>query len=187
LKKQPKPRKWRTWGQRRRGDGATPAILTILALAGGLVIVATTVMHEARLAPVRRGEWVALPWNDAWPALPVDRGDPPLRPDIARAVYAFAGRRPGVLTYIPCFCGCATEGHHSVHACYVRRRSAEGVVLEWNDHGLSCPLSTDITGDVMLWLEQGKSLSTIRAAIQREYRSRGPSTPTPPPAHEHQR
>jgi len=47
-----------------------------------------------------------------------------------------------------------------------------------------CPLSPDITGDVMLWYERGKPLSAIRYDIDQEFGSRGPATPTPdPPSH----
>ena len=104
-----------------------------------------------------------------------------LREDIARAVYSFAGTKPDVLEHIPCFCGCRLRGHGSVHDCYVKHRSAESVVTEWDDHGLTCALATDITGDVMLWHDQGESLSTIRRRIDQEFGTRGPATDTPLP------
>lgn len=104
-----------------------------------------------------------------------------LREDIARALYAFAGTKPAVLQHIPCYCGCVKDGHTSAHDCFVCRRSTTGVVTEWNQHGMVCPLATDITGDVMLWDEQGESLKVIRQRIEREFQSRGPATDTPLP------
>jgi len=102
-----------------------------------------------------------------------------LRIDWARAFYAFAGRNADVLTYIPCYCGCESQGHKSNHECYVEQRAADGRVTKWNDHAMQCPVGPDITGDVMLWREKGRPLSTIRRDIDQEYRSRGPATPTP--------
>jgi hypothetical protein len=73
------------------------------------------------------------------------------------------------------------EGHHSDHDRFVKHRSADGAVTAWEEHGLVCPLATDITGDVMLWQDQGKSLHVIRGDVDRESGARGPATETPLP------
>jgi len=38
-----------------------------------------------------------------------------------------------------------------------------------------CPICADITGDVMLWRENGRSLASIRHDVEHEYSSRGPA------------
>lgn len=52
-----------------------------------------------------------------------------LPPDIARApadireAYRFAIRNRDTLRYIPCYCGCGSEGHTSNASCYVKDSS----------------------------------------------------------------
>jgi hypothetical protein len=169
----------RRWKKAWSGSNLPAAIfmaLAVLMLLGYMVF--SFVKHE-RFLRYRRNEWVALPWNPAWPTMP--RPLNRMREDIARALYAFAGTKPEVLKHIPCYCGCKLQGHHSDHDCFVKHRSVKGVVTEWEQHGIICPLATDITGDVMLWHDQGKSLDAIRRAIDREFGGRGPATDTPLP------
>lgn len=45
-----------------------------------------------------------------------------------REFYLFAVRRPDVLAYIPCTCGCGSSGHFSNWNCYVRAVAADGTV-----------------------------------------------------------
>lgn len=157
------------------------AVLTGIGAAILVLITTVTVVRQERLLKYPGGEWKSLPWNPGWPLLPVVSGIRQLRTDIARAIYTFAGAKPEILRYIPCFCGCVSQGHQSNHDCYVKRRSTDGRVVEWDSHGLVCPLAPDITGDVMLWHEKGRPLSRIRNDIDREFRARGPATVTPEP------
>jgi hypothetical protein len=120
----------------------------------------------------RGGSWLPLPTPTSTATLPAD---------VARAIYTFAGKEPEVLRYIPCYCGCRMQGHHSNHDCFVKRRTTDGRVGEWDVHGLVCPLAPDITGDVMLWHERGRPMSVIRKDIDKEFGHRGPATPTPLP------
>jgi hypothetical protein len=53
-----------------------------------------------------------------------------------RAVYEFAARRPDVLRYVPCFCGCERNGHQDNEDCFVASRAADGRP-EWDRHGLT--------------------------------------------------
>ena len=125
-----------------------------------------------------------IPWDPSWPALAIAEGLSRIPVETLRALYAFAGTHPEVVDYIPCFCGCRGQGHGSSADCYVKHRSAEGYVTEWETHALVCPLAPDIIGDVILWREKGRSLLSIRQDIDREYAQRGPATPTaePPPS-----
>ena len=181
MKTKPK-RRYRSWIRRR--DAPRPnlqaAILTGLALSLFVAMMIARVLHNERFHTTRTNEWISLPWDPTWPALPV-LGAGNLRIDVARAIYAFAGTKPEVLKYIPCYCGCRSQGHQSNHDCYVKRRSPDGSVTEWDSHGVTCPLGPDITGDVMLWHDQGKPVTIIRQDIDREFSSRGPATLTPEP------
>lgn len=179
-----KPKRRRvSWIRRRDAPRSNlqAAILTSLALALLMAMVTFMVVDYERFHKRRPDEWTSLPWDPGWPILPVLSGAQHLRIDVARAIYAFAGAKPEVLQYIPCYCGCRTQGHRSNHDCYVKHRSPDGRVTDWSDHGLMCPLGPDITGDVMLWHERGRPLSTIRHDIDQEFGSRGPATPTPDP------
>lgn len=71
-------------------------------------------------------------WDPSWPPLP-DGQASARRMDEVRALYAFAARRPEILQYIPCYCGCEREGHRSNEDCYVRGRAATGAP-QWDAH-----------------------------------------------------
>jgi hypothetical protein len=70
-----------------------------------------------------------------FPPIP-NPGFAPGRPvDQARAVYQFAAEHPEVLKYVPCYCGCEGDGHPHNESCFVKRRDAQGNVVEWDTHG----------------------------------------------------
>ena len=48
----------------------------------------------------------------------------------AKEAYAYALERPDVLQHMPCYCGCAGEGHTSNLSCFVRPGSGGGVSLD---------------------------------------------------------
>jgi hypothetical protein len=155
----------------------------LLALAGLFVVapIIMTMMRNDRFFQTQNRWRSSIAWDRTWPDLPPSTSRTRLRPGIARAIYAFAGKEADVLEHIPCYCGCVTQGHRSNADCYVKHRSVDARVTEWNDHGLTCPLGPDITGDVMLWREQSRPMATIRRDIENEYSRRGPATPTPWP------
>ncbi len=43
-------------------------------------------------------------------------------------LYEFAARRPDVLRYMPCFCGCWREGHGSNYDCFIDQVKSDGRV-----------------------------------------------------------
>lgn len=45
-----------------------------------------------------------------------------------RELYEFAARRPDVLHYVPCFCGCRSAGHRSAYDCFIDEVRPDGVV-----------------------------------------------------------
>ena len=164
-KKPPSSRKRRA---NMRMANVQAAILTTVALVVGIAAVAVNIVRHDRLLKGRDGWSASIPWDPSWPALAVSIDTTGLRADVARAIYAFAGKNADVLKYIPCYCGCQSQGHRSNADCYVKHRSAEGRVTEWDSHGLTCRVGPDITGDVMLWREKGRLLTTIRQDVDQE-------------------
>jgi hypothetical protein len=104
-------------------------------------------------------------------------------PATVRAVYEFAARRPDVLKYVPCFCGCEQSGHVGNDDCFVSRRDAAGKVSEWEPHGLVCEVCIDVAQMAMQMFNVGASLPTIREAVEKKFAgSHGDfHTPTPQP------
>ena len=58
-----------------------------------------------------------------WPAFVTRAG-----PDVQR-LYAFQIENGELMRYMPCFCGCAAQGHTSNFDCYVAEELADGSVL----------------------------------------------------------
>lgn len=56
----------------------------------------------------------------------------------------------------------------------MKRRTADGNVSEWSEHGLTCPVAKDLTGDVMLLHERGDATAAIRERVEREISFRDP-------------
>jgi hypothetical protein len=51
--------------------------------------------------------------------------------------YVFAAQNPGVLEYVPCYCGCELDGHRSNVDCFVEARASNGAVESWDTHGMT--------------------------------------------------
>lgn len=120
------------------------------------------------------------------PALPYD-GYPAPRPmEVVNKVYEFAARHPDVLQYMPCFCGCdRSAGHKANVDCFVKRRAADGRIMEWDSHGYGCAVCIDVARDSMQMFNSGASLTSIRTAIDAKYGAQAPptmQTPKPPAA-----
>lgn len=101
-------------------------------------------------------------------------------PPRVREAYQFAADHPDELAKYPCYCGCETMGHTSNLSCYISDRAADGTIT-FDNHAAGCGLCVDITQDVMRLRKQGKSAPEIRAYIDGQYSSFGPSTNTPLP------
>ena len=87
-------------------------------------------------APSGRRDAAKVAYAGALPPLPVTNFPTARPPEIVNAVYEFAARRPDVLRYVPCFCGCERNGHvHNEH-CFVASREADGKP-RWDAHGMS--------------------------------------------------
>ncbi len=101
--------------------------------------------------------------------------------DLITEVYEFAGRRPDVLEFVPCFCGCESAGHRANAHCFVQSRNADGSVAAWEPHGLGCAVCIDVARDSMQLTASGATVNDVRNAIEDKYAPRFPRmTPTPP-------
>jgi len=58
-------------------------------------------------------------------------------PEQVRQAYVFAAQNPGVLEYVPCYCGCELDGHRSNVDCFVESRASNGAVQSWDTHGMT--------------------------------------------------
>lgn len=103
--------------------------------------------------------------------------------DIVRATYDFAAQHPEVLKYVPCYCGCGSQGHKANESCFVARRDVKGNVLEWDTHGFGCTICVDVAREAMQLYASGADVHSIRAAIERRWAptSADGRTPTPAP------
>jgi hypothetical protein len=112
-------------------------------------------------------------------------GFSPSRPlDQVRALYQFAAQNPEVLGYVPCYCGCESQGHTNNDTCFVKRRDAKGNVAEWEPHGFGCAVCIDVGLEAMRMHRSGADVASIRAAIERKWTPTSQNktpTPMPPP------
>jgi hypothetical protein len=99
-----------------------------------------------------------------------------------QVAYAFAVTHADVLSWMPCYCGCAAMGHGSNLDCFVQRHDASGVAFE--EHASYCDVCVDIALKAKTMLGQGHSLLEIRQAIDATFGGTGaPGTETAlPPA-----
>jgi hypothetical protein len=118
----------------------------------------------------------------AVPPLP-NVGFAPVRPmDVVRATYDFAAQHPEVLQFVPCFCGCGSQGHKANESCFVARRDAKGNVLEWDTHGFGCTICIDVAREAMQLYSSGADVKSIRTAIEKRWAANAAErTPTPQP------
>lgn len=117
------------------------------------------------------------------PPLP-NVGFAPVRPwDVVRATYDFAAQHPEILKFVPCYCGCGSQGHSANESCFVARRDAKGNVLEWDTHGIGCTICVDVAREAMQLYSSGAGVVSIRAAIERKWTpgNAAGKTPTPYP------
>lgn len=149
-------------------------IATALIGIAGLALAATVVITAQ--APTRAN--VVRKTAPPLPAL----GFAPVRPiDVVKATYDFAAQHPEVLRYVPCYCGCGTEGHSSNESCFIAKRDAKGNVLEWDTHGFGCTICVDVARQAMQLYSSGADVQSIRAAIEKQWSPSHPGTKTPTP------
>ena len=148
-------------------------LITTVVVAANQATSSATAKTPASQAPLRKYSVPPLP----------SVGFAAVRPmDVVRATYDFAAQHPEVLKYVPCFCGCGSQGHKANESCFVARRDAKGNVLEWDTHGFGCTICIDVAREAMQLYSSGADVKSIRAAIERRWAANAEGrTPTPAP------
>src|SRR5262245_57914341 len=157
---------------------AAAALVTTVVVAASQSAPATKSTPPKSQAPAA----ASAPARKSVPPLP-NVGFAPVRPmDVVRATYDFAAQHPEILSYVPCFCGCGSQGHKANESCFVARRDPKGNVLEWDTHGFGCVICIDVGRKAMQMYMSGADVYSIRTAIEKEYAAGAEGrTPTPPP------
>ena len=103
-------------------------------------------------------------------------------PAETQAAYAFALARPDVLQWLPCYCGCAAMDHRSNLDCFFKRREVAGSYV-YEEHASYCDICVRIANTAHQMLQQGATLTQVRAAVDATFGGAAPGTDTPlPPA-----
>ena len=92
--------------------------------------------------------------------------------------YWFAYRHPEVLRSIPCYCGCARQGHKSNLSCFVAENPKKG---RFDTHGLICPMCVQIALGAEILYQKGTPLSEIRNHVDQAFVKYPQLMPTPTP------
>ena len=168
-------------------DRAALAVIALLFAAFTVVAVGNLRRHDSLIrwrSSLERAagnpSWPA--WSATWPALPEPRVRRHRSPQDLRGVYAYAATHAELLAQIPCFCGCAAEGHRSLLNCFVASFRGDGTPT-WNDHSFDCEMCVHIAREVMLMESQGWKPGRIQAAIDDQYSHGHVRTPTPVASH----
>ena len=107
----------------------------VLILFFGAIIAAWGVYFERQARQVDQDAELAR-WDPSWPELPGASGFATHPLEFIRAAYAFAARRPDVVQYLPCYCGCEKQGHQSLQFCFVKKRTRSGIA-QWDGMGFT--------------------------------------------------
>ena len=185
----------RSFVVRRRNQRASPwwdraalAVIGLMVVAFAFIAVRNLRRHDAltrwrSALELAAGNPSWPEWSPAWPALPEVPARRARPPQDLRGVYAYAATHADLLAQIPCFCGCAAQGHRSLLNCFVSRFRADGTPA-WTDHSFDCEICVHIAREVMLMESQGLQAGQIQAAIDRQYAHGHVRTPTPVASHE---
>ncbi len=98
-------------------------------------------------------------------------------PEQTLEIYRWAAAHADLLRFIPCYCGCATMGHDSNAACYLRGLRPDGKIW-YERHGARCGGCLVVTREVMALHRRGTPAREIRRMVEIRHAREGPSTPT---------
>lgn len=117
------------------GDGSNSAPGTATTASDTQPVPAGTSVAAARQSNIQEfpTELEGLPM----PPLPYVPQMVPRPPELVKRAYVFAAQNPGVLSYVPCYCGCENDGHVSNVNCFVGSRAPNGAVESWDTHGMT--------------------------------------------------
>lgn len=114
--------------ERRMRIGALIALSFVLLGAVGAAVLFNRRDAEESRSPL-------VQWDRRWPPLPKTKRRIGTIEHIQHS-YAFAARREDVVRYLPCYCGCARQGHTSLRSCFLKSRTADGQPV-WDAMGFT--------------------------------------------------
>src|SRR5262245_8916624 len=156
----------------------------LLGSVGAMLIIGAVIagaQGAAKTTPAQTAKPSTAARKVTAPPLPV-MGFAPVRPmETIRATYDFAAQHPEILKFVPCYCGCGSEGHSSNESCFIARRDARGNVLEWDTHGYGCTICVDVAREALQLYSSGADVNSIRAAIEKKWTPGHPTSKTPTP------
>ena len=156
------------------------ALVLVVAIARNISRHDDLVQWRARLeADAGNPPWPD--WSSKWPPLPQPRRLHVRPASSVVGPYAFAATHQDLLRTIPCYCGCARDGHQSVLQCFLSGSSVDNSPI-WTDHSFDCEMCVHIAREVFLMTSQRMPPTVIRDIIESKYRSVGSPTRTPLPA-----
>lgn len=92
-------------------------------LALALVLAAALLAACSAATTSSTSELIARPAENQWP-------DEFFQASLeVQEAYRYAVADPGVLQYMPCYCGCGSQGHTSARDCFVDEVRADGSVV----------------------------------------------------------
>ena len=166
---------------RRRREAAKRPLVSKLGwmFAGGLAVLVLVLLvrsvqrHDSLVrwrGSLEQGSPPAVwpEWQSTWPALPKPRARINVIMNDLSGPFAFAALNRETLRYIPCYCGCHSEGHHSVLDCFIKGFTPGGAPI-WNDHAFTCQTCVNIVRETARMLQRGMSLRAIRIAIDEHH------------------
>lgn len=95
--------------------------------------------------------------------------------------YILASNYSKVLSQVPCYCGCGSDGHTSNLNCFIDKMGPNSSVQAWDQHGIDCDVCVDIANDAVQMHVDGKNSKDIYQLIKEKYSNVGQPTPTPEP------
>ncbi len=98
-----------------------------------------------------------------------------------REAYQFALHHPGILKYLPCYCGCGRQGHRSNLDCFMTNNRMLAAKTPFDTHGLICPICMKIALGAKSLNAQGVPLPQIRQSLDDSFKQYAHVHPTPTP------
>ena len=93
----------------------------------------------------------------------------------AAVAYQYATDQPDILAQIPCHCGCEKALVHKNNLdCYITGFTAEGDVVQYDNHAAYCAVCLEITAQVIKRVSEGQAPPAIHVAIDTQYGYSGP-------------
>ena len=117
-----------TWRGRAGSSGGWRRTRRLLALVAAAALVTGAwwwLAQRPGSAPMRAERQAYAPYSGP---LRFPEGMVEATPPEVFELYEFAARRPDVMHYVPCFCGCWRIGHESAYDCFIDEVRPDGTV-----------------------------------------------------------